>query len=144
MDSPIVIAIIVFISIYVIWYLIRVFADFILVSIALSSAVLSYYIPNLYPSILVGLKEMNLLNILGMTWLPEQADFAAIIAIACLIVGVAVLISIPILPFSATYRSMLGIEGSVFKRKEAKIRQWIIEEVQHYHDKNINENSDRN
>ncbi len=144
MDSPIVIAISVFVSIYFIWYLIRVFADFFLVSIALCSAVLSYYIPNLYPMIHLGLKETNLLNILGMTWLPEQPDTAAIIIIAGLIVVVAVLISIPILPFSATYRIMFGIEGPVFRQKEAKVRNWIIEEVQHCHDKKINEKSNSN
>ncbi len=132
MESPIVVATLVFVSIYFIWYLIRVFADFFLVGIALSSAVLAYYIPNFYPTIRILLKESGLSNLIGMTFLPAQPDTGAIFIIAGLIVALAVLISIPILPFSATYRIMFGVEGPVFKRREAKVRAWIIEEVQRY------------
>ncbi|MDM8557547.1 hypothetical protein [Candidatus Parabeggiatoa sp. HSG14] len=132
MDSPFFVAILVFVSIYLIFLLIRLFADFFLVAIALSSAVLAYNIQNFYEEILMILQESNLLNLLGLA-LPEQPDTWAIASIAGLIIVVAVLLSIPFLPFSATYRVMFGIENPVFQRKEAKVRGWIVEEIQRYH-----------
>lgn len=131
MDSPTVVAILVFLSIYLIWFLIRLFADLFLVGIALVSAFLAYNIESYYEPFLMVLQESNLLNLLSMT-LPEQADSLAVFKIACLITAAAVLISIPILPFSATYRHLLGIENPLFARKEAKVRGWIIEEIQRY------------
>lgn len=131
MDSPTVVAILVFLSIYLIWFLIRLFADLFLVGIALVSAALAYNIESYYEQFLMVLQESNLLNLLSIT-LPEQANNLAVFKIACLITGTAVLISIPILPFSATYRHLLGIENPLFARKEAKVRGWIIEEIQRY------------
>jgi hypothetical protein len=130
-DSPTVVAILVFLSIYLLWFLIRLFADLFLVGIALVSATLAYNIESYYEQFLMVLQESNLLNLLSMT-LPEQADSLAVFKIAGLITASAVLISIPILPFSATYRHLLGIENPLFARKEAKVRGWIIEEIQRY------------
>jgi hypothetical protein len=130
-DSPAVVAILVFFSIYLIWFLIRLFADLFLVGIALVSALLAYNIESYYEQFLMVLQESNLLNLLSIT-LPEQADSMAIFKIASLITVAAVLVSIPILPFSATYRQLLGIENPLFARKEAKVRGWIIEEIQRY------------
>ena len=133
MESPIIVAILVFVSIYLIWFLIRLLADFVLVGIAIVSAILTYHIEPFYPEFLMVLTESNILSLLGLT-LPEQPDKWAIFTIAILITIVAVLISIPFLPFSHTYRLMFGIENpAVFRRKEASVRGWIIEEIQHYH-----------
>lgn len=141
MESPIIVAILVFLSIYLIWFLIRVLSDLVLVGIAMGSAILAYHIEPFYPEFLMVLTESNILNLLGLT-LPKQPDSWAIFTIAILITIVAVLISIPILPFSHTYRLMFGIENPVvFRRKEAKVRSWIIEEIQRHHqqpDKNSN------
>lgn len=133
MDSPFVIAILVFVAIYLVWYFIRVLADFFLVGIALGSAILAYNIENWYSIFKMVLKETNFLDIFGMTLPVNQPDTGAIFIIAIFIVLGAVLVSIPFLPFSATYRMILGIEGPVFKRKEAKVRAWIVEEIQSYH-----------
>jgi hypothetical protein len=130
-SSPIVVAILVFVSIYLVFLLIRLFADFFIVGIALGSATLAYHINSLYPEIIMILKESNLLNLLGMT-LPEQPDDQAIYKIAGLIVVAAIMICIPILPFSATYRQLLGVENPVYALKEAKIKGWIREEIERY------------
>ncbi len=128
MESPIIVAILVFASIYAAFLLIRLFADFFLVGIALCSAVLAYNIHSYYPDFLMILQESSLLNLLGLT-LPDQPNSWAIFIIASLIVAGAVLISIPILPFSATYRFMLGVDNPAFAKKESKVRGWITEEV---------------
>lgn len=132
MDSPIVVAILVFFSIYAVFLLIRLFADFFLVGIALGSAVLAYNIKYFYPEFLMVLDEVKILNLLGITLPREHPDGGAIFVIASLIIIVAVLLSIPFLPFSATYRQLLGIENPVFARKEEKVRAWIHEEIQRY------------
>lgn len=127
MDSPIVIACLVFISIYLVWFVIRLFADFVLVGIAFMSAVLAYYIQPYYPEILMILTESNLLDVFN---LPAEVNEIAILKIAGLIIACAVLVSIPILPFSATYRLMFGIEIPVFHCRKKKIRDLITEEIQ--------------
>jgi len=128
-ESPILVAILVFVSIYAAFLLIRLFADFFLVGIALVSAVLAYNIHSYYPDFVMILQESSLLNVLELT-LPDQPNSWAIFIIASLIVVGAVLISIPILPFSATYRHMLGVDNPAFAKKESKVRGWIAEEVE--------------
>ncbi|TGO02799.1 hypothetical protein PN36_18880 [Candidatus Thiomargarita nelsonii] len=123
------VAIFVFLGIYFVWYSIRFFADFCLVGIALGGAVLAYRIPDWYPIFHMIWKESSFLSIFGPLS-PNQPDIAATFFIALLIIAGAVLLSIPFLPFSATYRFMLGVDGPVFRNK---VRAWIIEEVQFYH-----------
>jgi hypothetical protein len=139
-DSPFIVAILVFLSIYVVFFLIRLFADFILVGIALISAIFTYYFlhyPDVYHTVIDFSKEVPMLSMffqhLGLPEQLEQLDRKAIIAIGGMITALAVLISIPFLPFSATYRFLLGIENPVFQRKEAKVRGWIVEEIENHH-----------
>ena len=132
MESPILVAISVFISIYIVWYLIRLFADFILVGIALGSAALAYNIHQFYPEFKMVLEESNILNVIHAT-LPQQLNADGVIVIISLIIFAAVLVSIPFLPFSATYRIMFGVENPVFfRRKEAKVRSWIYAEIERH------------
>lgn len=122
MESPILLAVAVFVSIFLVYFLIRLLADLIIVAIALGSAVLSYHINQFYPEFLLVLQESGLLELLKIT-LPEQPDNMAILIIAGLITSVAIIITIPILPFSATYRFLLGVEPSVYAQK--KFQNWI-------------------
>ncbi|HHB92774.1 MAG TPA: hypothetical protein ENK59_06140 [Thioploca sp.] len=62
--------------------------------------------------------------------LPAEPNEIAILKIAGLIVACAVLISIPVLPFSATYRFMFGVEIPIFYCRKNKIRDLIAEEIQ--------------
>jgi hypothetical protein len=143
-DSPFIVAILVFLSIYFVFFLIRLFADFIIVGIALFCTIFTYYFlydPVFYSTILENLvyfsKEVPMLSMLfqklGLPEQLEQLDKKDIIVIASMITALAVLISIPFLPFSATYRFLLGVENPVFQRKEAKVRGWIVEEIENHH-----------
>lgn len=140
MDSPFIVAILVFLGIYLVFFLIRLFADFILVGIALISAIFAYYFlhyPDVYHTVIELSKELPILSMLFQKLgLPEQLellDQKTIIIIGSMITALAVLISIPFLPFSATYRFLLGVENPVFQRKEAKVRGWIVEEIENHH-----------
>jgi hypothetical protein len=137
-DSPIFVAISVFLLIYLAFFLIRLFADFILVGIALFSAGFIYYFlsdAEVYKTVVMLSKETQIFNLLfqGLPEQLEEVDQNAKIVLATLISLAAVLVSIPFLPFSATYRFMFGVENPVFQRKESKVRGWIIEEIQHYY-----------
>ncbi|MDM8567968.1 procyclic acidic repetitive family protein [Thiotrichales bacterium HSG1] len=127
MDSPIIIASIVFISIYLVWFVIRLFADLVLVGIACLSALLAYNIQSFYPEILMILTELNLLDIFA---LPEEPNELAIFKIVGLIIACAVFISIPILPFSSTYRMMFGVEIPIIYCRKTKLQKFIKEEIQ--------------
>jgi energy-coupling factor transporter transmembrane protein EcfT len=139
-DSPFIVAILVFLSVYLAFFLIRLFADFILVGIALISAIFTFYFlhdPEIYHTVIDFSKEVPLLSMLfqhlGLPEQLDQVDQNAIIVIASMITALAVLISIPFLPFSATYRYLFGVENPVFQRKEAKVRGWIVEEIENHH-----------
>ena len=126
MESPILLAVAVFVSIFVVYFLIRLLADLIIVAIAIGSAVLTYHIHQFYPEFLMILQESGLLELLKIT-LPEQPDNMAILIIAGLITSTAIIITIPILPFSATYRFLVGVEPSLYAQK--KFQNWIGKEV---------------
>jgi len=119
MDSPIVVAILVFLSIYFV---------FLLIGIALSSAILAYNIKGHYSEFLPVLQESPFLTLFGVN-LPTQPDTSAIYLIAIFIILIAILFCLPFLPFSATYRYMLGVEKPLFS-EQAKVRGWILEELE--------------
>lgn len=131
MDSPLVVAVVVFLSIYLIFFLIRVLADMFLVGIALTSAVLAYNIERFYSDIL-PLQDVAFfkvaLDIFGVA-LEKEPTAAAIYTIAFFIILFAVIASLPFLPFSATYRQMLGVEKPL-STEETKIKQWVNEEIE--------------
>lgn len=128
MDSPIVVAILVFLSIYFVFLLIRLLSDMIIVGIALSSAILAYNIKGHYSEFLPVLQESPFLTLFGVN-LPTQPDTSAIYLIAIFIILIAILFCLPFLPFSATYRYMLGVEKPLFS-EQAKVRGWILEELE--------------
>jgi hypothetical protein len=126
-SSPIVVAIFVFLSIYLIFLLIRLLSDLVIVGVALASAVLAYHIKGHYSDFLPILRELPFLDVLGINF-PDQPEVATIYVIASLIIAGAVLVCLPFLPFSATYRIMLGVEKPLFS-EETKVRGWIREEI---------------
>ncbi len=130
MDHPIVVAIIVFVSIYIAFLLIRLLADMFIVGIALACAVAAYSLIgfDLYPAFRDALMvDIGLLAKLGVN-LPQQPETWAVYTIAGLIAIVGVIACVPFLPFSATYRKMLGVE-KLSRKEEAKIKQWVQEEL---------------
>ncbi|ALG68050.1 hypothetical protein [Beggiatoa leptomitoformis] len=128
MDEPMIVALLVIVSIYVFFLLIRLFADIYIAGVALVCAVIAYNIPAFYPEASSLLQDVGILKVLHLS-LPEQPDTTAIYTIAGLIAFFGVLVCLPMLPFSATYRWMLGVER-LSRKEEAKIRYWIQEEIE--------------
>lgn len=127
-DTELLAAIGVFLSIYTVYFLIRIFADLMLVAIALFSAIAAFNIKSYYGEFRELLSNFKILEKFGIE-LAQQADTGSIMIIAVFIVIVGVLLSLPFLPFSQTYRLMLGIE-KLSSREEEKIRQWVNDEAE--------------
>jgi signal transduction histidine kinase len=127
-DTEILSAIGVFFSIYILYFLIRIFADLMLVAIALFSAIAAFNIKSYYPEFRELLSNFRILDKFGVE-LTEQASTGSIVIIAAFIVVAGVVLSLPFLPFSQTYRLMLGIE-KLTSREEDKIRQWVNDEAE--------------
>lgn len=127
-DTELLAAIGVFISIYIVYFLIRIFADLMLVAIALFAAVAAFNIKSYYTEFRELLSGLRILDMAGIE-LSQQADMYSIVVIAVFIVAVGVVLSLPFLPFSQTYRLMLGVE-KLSVREEEKIRQWVNDEAE--------------
>lgn len=128
--QPFLIAFAVFVCVYAFFFLIRVFADMILVGIALICAFAAYSIEGLqfYPEYREVLMELGVLNYLGLT-LPAQPNTGAVLVICFFIVLGGVMLCLPVLPFSATYRYMLGVER-LTSEEERRIKRWVQEEIE--------------
>ncbi len=126
-DTEILAAVGVFFSIYIIYFLIRIFSDLMLVVIALFSAFIAFNIKNYYAELRELLSDLRVLDIFGIE-LTEQATNGSIFVILVFVVMTAVILSLPFLPFSQTYRLMLGVE-KLTPREEEKIRQWVNDEA---------------
>ncbi|WP_353570833.1 hypothetical protein [Candidatus Albibeggiatoa sp. nov. BB20] len=127
-DTELLAAIGVFLSIYAIYFLIRIFADLMLVAIALFSAIAAFNIKSYYAEFREIFSNLKFLDKLGIE-LAEQATTGSIAIVAAFIVISAVILSLPFLPFSQTYRLMLGIE-KLTSREEEKIRLWVNDEAE--------------
>lgn len=127
MESPFVIAGLVFLGIFFMFFFISLLSDLVIVGVAVGSAVLAYNIPQFYPEFRDILNDLPFLHQVGLV-LPHQADVQAYYMIAVLIILVGTLLCIPVLPFSATYRHMLGAQR-ISSRDEARIRDMIYAEV---------------
>lgn len=127
-DTELLAAIGVFISIYIAYFLIRIFADLMLVAIALFAAVAAFNIKSYYTEFRELLSGLRILDMAGIE-LSQQADVYSIVVIAIFIIAVGVVLSLPFLPFSQTYRLMLGVE-KLSIREEEKIRQWVNDEAE--------------
>jgi hypothetical protein len=126
-DTEILSALGVFISIYLMFLIIRILADFMLALIASIAAVVAFNISTYYDEFRELLSSLRVLEVVGIE-LAAQATIMDIAIIAGFIVLAAVILSLPFLPFSQTYRLMLGIE-KLSSREEDKIRQWVIDET---------------
>jgi hypothetical protein len=129
-QKPAIMAILVFLSIYLVFFLIRILADMFIVGIAFTSAVVIYNMPAFYSEYRNLLQTLLPFNKIGLK-LSEQPDGMSFLIIAVCIVLGAVILCLPFLPFSATYRQILGIER-LGKSDEAQIRQWVTEEIEHH------------
>ena len=121
-------SVLVLFGIYLIFFLIRLLADMFIVGIALSAAILSYNIEKFYPYILPILDDSPLVSWFNIALPKGNPESGTIFFIAVLITLLAVILCLPFLPFSETYRQMLGVEKPT-EFQEAKVKQWVHEEV---------------
>jgi hypothetical protein len=131
MDSPIIIALAVFLGIFLMFFIISLLSDLLIVGIVLSSAVLAYFIPEIYQaSYFQGFlhNQLSFLQSFGISF-PAELDAATYYLIGALIVFAGTLICIPVLPFSAVYRQMLGA-NKISGRDEHKVRAIVVEELE--------------
>lgn len=136
--SSLLTAILVLLGIYLIFFLIRLLADMVIVGIALTAAAFSYNIEKFYPHIRPILEDSSLVNLFNITLPQGNPDGGTIFFIAVVILVSAVLLCLPFLPFSATYRQMLGVEKpSEFQ--EAKLKKWITQEVERVQQQQLEE-----
>jgi len=126
MDSPWVLAIGVFILIYLMFFFISLLADMFILFIALGCAILAFNIPELYPDIVELLQQVELPQQVGFI-LPPEPTLTSQLTLALLVVFFGTLACIPFLPFSATYRQMLGA-NKIGKSDELYIRRLVGEE----------------
>lgn len=129
MDSPFLIALIVFFGIFLMFVVISLLSDLVIVGIALACAVFAYYIPSVYPEIyemlsayLQGLQQFGIV-------LPAQLDSQTHYLLAALVVLGGTLVCIPVLPFSATYRQMLGA-NKLSSSDEIHVKRLVAEELE--------------
>lgn len=131
-------SVLVLLSIYLIFFLIRLLADMFIVGIALAAAVLSYNIEKFYPHIVPILEDSPLVNWFNVALPKGNPELGTIFFIAALITLLAVILCLPFLPFSATYRQMLGVEKPT-EVQEARIKRWVYEEVNRLQEESLDE-----
>lgn len=127
MDSPFIIAAIAFFGIFFMFFFISLLSDLVIILIALGSAFLAYNIPEYYGEFRDILNSVPSLQQVGLH-LPQQPDVQAFYVLAILIIGIGTILCIPVLPFSATYRHMLG-SYHLSKRDENRIRSMMYAEI---------------
>lgn len=120
-------AVAVFLSIYIVFFLlIRLFSDMAIVGASLICAGIAFFIPPYYSSFRDLIHSMSLLASIGLK-IPENPTTFGMTVIAGLIVIIGVLICLPFLPFSETYRTLLGVGKANIT--EAKVKQLIADEL---------------
>jgi hypothetical protein len=127
MDTPLILAAVVFIGIFLMFFVISLLADLVVVGIALGSAVAAYFLPEWYPSFYEIMKDTLLLGYLGLTD-PEQISTTGRYMMSVLIILGGTVLCIPALPFSATYRQMLGA-NKIGRQDEGYIKSLIKTEL---------------
>jgi len=144
--SQLIIALAVFVSIYLIFFLlIRLFADMAIVGTSLVCAGIAFLIPPYYSSFKELIQGIGIISSLGLK-IPDSPTLVGMLIIASFVVLLGVLICLPFLPFSETYRTILGMGklgvteiqvkqlindelANVDDLDEKKIKQWIREEL---------------
>lgn len=131
LTSPVVLAIIVFLGIYLLFFLIRVLADMAIFGIVLGCSVAVYSIQgfDLYDDFRnFFVTDLKITAKLGLI-ISEQPDAISLITMATIIGLVGLAICLPFLPFSETYRKILGVER-LSRVEQAKIQAWIRSEIE--------------
>lgn len=141
MDSPWVLAIGVFFMIFLMFFFISLLADIVILGVALGCAVLAYNIPALYPDVTELLAGWDILRQLGVA-LPKEPTPAGYLTLGGMIVVLGTLACIPFLPFSGTYRQMLGA-NKIGRGDELYVKRLVGEEWERMRRKALEEQRKR-
>lgn len=107
MDGPLVLAILAFFGVFLAFVVASLLADVFILLTAIVTAVFVYFVPDVYPEIHSLLVDIRLFKEFGLTFPDELNGVTHVILTVIAVIGGA-LICIPVLPFSATYRQILG------------------------------------
>ncbi len=127
MDTPVVIALIVFFGIFLMFFIVSLLSDLWIFLVSLGSAAAAYFIRDWYPMVFDVIKTSPVVQQLHLMP-PDKLDSTTIFIIAGVLVVIATILCIPALPFSATYRQMLGA-NKLTRRDETFIRGLIKTEL---------------
>jgi len=130
MDNPFVIALLVFFGVFIMFFVISLLSDLLIVMLTLGSAFLAYFIPDWYPVFYEQVVNTPVANFLGLVE-PAQLDAATTYVMGGLVVLTAALLSVPVLPFSATYRQILGA-NRIGRQDEAYILSLVQTELKNH------------
>jgi len=127
MDTPIVTALMVFFGIFLMFFIVSLLSDLWIFLVSLGSAAAMYFIRDWYPMLFDAIKTSPLVQQLHLMP-PDKLDSTTIFVIAGFLIIISTIICIPALPFSATYRQMLGA-NKLTRRDETYIRGVIKTEL---------------
>ncbi len=123
MDTPVVIALMVFFGIFLMFFIVSLLSDLWIFLVSLGSAAAAYFMRDWYPMVFDVIKTSPVVQQLHLMP-PDKLDSTTIFIIAGVLVVIATILCIPALPFSATYRQMLGA-NKLTRRDETFIRGLI-------------------
>lgn len=132
MDSPWVLALIAFFGIFLMFVIISLLADLLIIGTAVGCAAAAYFLPSWYPLFYDFVQNTQLPIYLGLTAPLESGGLeqATLYAMMGLIILLGTLICIPALPFSGTYRFILGANSrKITKSDENYIRDLVRSEI---------------
>jgi|WetSurMetagenome_2_1015567.scaffolds.fasta_scaffold03977_16 hypothetical protein len=132
MDTPVVIALIVFFGIFLMFFIVSLLSDLWIFLVSLGSATAAYFIRDWYPMFFEVIKTSPVVQHLHLMS-PDKLDSTTIFVMVGLLIVVATILCIPALPFSATYRQMLGA-NRLTRRDETFIRGLIKVELDNLRD----------
>lgn len=127
METPVVIALIVFFGIFLMFFIVSLLSDLWIFLVSLGSAAAAYFMRDWYPMVFDVIKTSPVVQQLHLMP-PDKLDSTTIFIVAGVLVVIATILCIPALPFSATYRQMLGA-NKLTRRDETFIRGLIKTEL---------------
>ncbi len=130
MDAPWILALIAFFGIFLMFVIISLLADLLIIGAALGCAAAAYFMPSWYPLFFEFIQDTQLPVYLGLKAPLEGGGLEqmTLYTMVGLLVFLGTLICIPALPFSATYRQVLGA-NKIGKRDEVFVRALVRSEL---------------
>lgn len=127
METPVVVALIVFFGIFLMFFIVSLLSDLWIFLVSLGSAAAAYFMRDWYPMVFDVIKTSPVVQQLHLMP-PDKLDSTTIFIVVGVLIVVATILCIPALPFSATYRQMLGA-NKLTRRDETFIRGLIKTEL---------------